>query len=283
MKKSVLKKSLSIFAILALILTFSALPAYAAGSGEPLVVDKAELLSDSEEQALEAQLQEISDRQQLELVVMTTPSTYGKSVTAFADDYWDQQGYGYGDEHDGAMFLISMEERDWYISTCGFGITAFTDAGIQYIGEQVTGYLSDGDYAGGLSRFAEAADEFVTQAKTGEPYDKDNLPKETMPLGMRLGIGGILGLIVGFFRSGGAKSQLRSKVYKPGARAYIAGENIKGHPVSGFSARGAGDIFLYYTISRALIRDDDDRGGGGGSSIHMSSGGVTHGGGGGKF
>ena len=34
------------------------------------------------------------------------------------------------------------------ISTCGYGITAFTDAGIQYLGEQMTPCMADGDYAG---------------------------------------------------------------------------------------------------------------------------------------
>ncbi len=33
-----------------------------------------------------------------------------------------------------------------YISTCGYGITVFTDAGIQYIGEQIKEDLSDGDF-----------------------------------------------------------------------------------------------------------------------------------------
>ena len=34
-----------------------------------------------------------------------------------------------------------------YMATYGYAITAFTDAGIQYIGEEMTGDLSDGDFA----------------------------------------------------------------------------------------------------------------------------------------
>ena len=93
------------------------------------VVDMADLLSDSEESSLLFKLDEISERQQFDVVVVTVGSLDGKTPTAYADDFYDYNGYGFGAEYDGVLLLVSMEERDWRISTCGYGITALTDAG----------------------------------------------------------------------------------------------------------------------------------------------------------
>ena len=62
----------------------------------------------------------------------------------FADDLYDYCQYGYGPDMDGVLLLVSVGDRKWHISTCGYGITAFTDAGIQYLGEQMTPFMADG-------------------------------------------------------------------------------------------------------------------------------------------
>ena len=64
-----------------------------------------------------------------------------------------------------------MEDNDWYISTHGYGITVFTDAGIQYIGEQIKENLSGGDFSGAFDKFVGLCDDFITKARTGDPYD----------------------------------------------------------------------------------------------------------------
>ncbi len=48
---------------------------------------------------------------------------------------YDYCEYGYGADKDGVLLLISTEDNDVYISTCGYGITAFTDAGIKVYSE----------------------------------------------------------------------------------------------------------------------------------------------------
>ncbi|MEI3339176.1 MAG: TPM domain-containing protein [Eubacterium sp.] len=70
-----------------------------------------------------------------------------------------------------------MEEREWHISTTGYGITALTDAGIEAISEQFLPYLSDGDYEEAFLTFADTCDEFVTQAKEGNIYDRESRAK----------------------------------------------------------------------------------------------------------
>lgn len=57
-------------------------------------------------------------------------------------------------KRDGLLLLISTEENDWYISTHGYAIYAFTDDGISYIGKKPKPYLSGGDFAGAFDAFA---------------------------------------------------------------------------------------------------------------------------------
>lgn len=53
----------------------------------PRLVDRAVLLSELEEEELEARLDEISERQQADVVVVTVNSLDGKSAQDYADDF----------------------------------------------------------------------------------------------------------------------------------------------------------------------------------------------------
>lgn len=63
----------------------------------------------------------------MDVVVVTTNTLVKKTVQEYADDIYDYGNFGYGQDKDGILLLISLgEENDCYISTCGYGITAFT-------------------------------------------------------------------------------------------------------------------------------------------------------------
>ena len=134
------KKCLSILCLLLLFVSV-ALPVHAAGSSSRLV-DNADYLTDSEETTLLNKLDEISTRQGLDIVIVTIPDLYGEDITAFADDFYDENGY----QPDGILLLISDYDREWAISTAGYGITAFTDAGQEYLTGQFLDALSEGEY-----------------------------------------------------------------------------------------------------------------------------------------
>ena len=189
----------------------------------------------------------------------------------YADDFFDYNGYGQGSNRDGLLLLISMEERDWWISTCGYAITAFTDAGIEYIGEQITSYLSDGDYASAFEEFAVQCDLFVKQARTGDPFDTHNLPKEPFNKGLALvvALGG--GLIIAFAYTGKLKGQLNTVRKQTAAAGYVKNDGV--------NVTTSRDFFLYRNIQKTAKESN----GSGGSSTHTSSSGTSHGGGGGKF
>lgn len=235
------------------------------------LMDMADLLSDSEEATLLRALDEVSERQKLEVVIITTDTLEGNDIAAFADDLYDYCRFGYGTNRDGVLLLISMEDRDWYISTCGYGITAFTDAGIQYIGEQMKSDLSDGNYTAAFRTYIEKCDEFITQARTGKPFDKSSLPKKPMSA-IWIPISLIVGIAMAVISVSGMKAQLKTVRFQSEAKNYIRDGSL--------NITQSRDLFLYRTVDRTEKSKNEDSGG---SSTHTSSSGTTHGGGGGSF
>lgn len=246
------------------------------------VVDRADLLNIVEEALLLRNLDEISQRQQLDVVVVTVDSLDGKTAMDYADDFFDYNGYGFGANHDGILLLVSMEDRDWWISTCGYGITAFTDAGLDYIADRVVPKLSDGKYAKAFEIFGEQCDAFITQARTGESYDVGHLPKDPFRFGKCL----LISLAIGLFTAGcvvwGLKGQLKTVHAQTGASNYS--KTSVPHLTTNK------ETYLYSTMSsRPKPKPSESSSGrsgssfGGGSSIHRSSSGRSHGGRGGKF
>lgn len=141
----------------------------------PRLVDDAGLLSVSEKRTLTAKLGEISSRQKLDVVIVTQNGLGGKSIRDFADDYFDYNGYG--KEKDGILLLVDMDSRNYWISTCGYAIKVFTDAGIDYIGDCFKDDLSAKKYYDAFDTFADKCDEFINRANGSKPCDTETLPR----------------------------------------------------------------------------------------------------------
>ena len=93
-----MKKICSILLVALLILSLS-VTASAQKTYPPSVVDNAGLLSDGEISALEWEIQELRDSLELDIVIVTTYGTGYKTIQAFADDFYDENGYGYGEKN----------------------------------------------------------------------------------------------------------------------------------------------------------------------------------------
>ena len=234
------------------------------------VVDMADLLSDNEEAQLRSKLDEISNRQNADVVFVIVNSTGNKSPMEFADDYFDYNGF----RPDGILMLVSMQDRDWWISTTGRGITAVTDDAYERYEEESVTYLTYGNYATACSKFADLSDEFLTLEANGTPYHK---PEEKRSSG--LGAAGVIsagvGLATGAIGTGSMKSKLKSVHSKQNASEYMKRDSL--------NIVDASEIYLYSNVTRTYIDRDRGSSGGGGGGVHISSSGTTHGGGGGKF
>ena len=282
MKKTVtpLRSLCAALAALVLLLALAA-PAFAAENGFAdlyyRVNDSAEVLTEDEDGELEASLEELSVRQSFDVIIATIDSLESEGCTSmeeYADDLYDYCQFGYGENRDGVLLLVSIGDRKWHISTCGYGITAFTDAGIQYLGKQMTPFMADGDYAGAFRTFVQWSDTYIDAARAGHPYDVNSLPREPlslMYLFLALGIGLVLAWVVVHVM----KSQLRSVAFQENAASYVREGSM--------NLTNSRELFLYRNVQRTKHVEEKDSDSSGGSSTHTSSSGTTHGGGGGSF
>lgn len=269
-----MKMKKNIFCIMfALLLCLSAVCSAFAEGDMPRLTDGAGLLSADERDELLGLLNEISERQKTDIVVVTTDTLDGKTPADYADAFYDHNGFGYGEEHDGVLLLVSMEDRDWYLSTCGFGITAITDDGLDYISGKFLPFMQDGDYGKAFLTYAKLCDEFISTAKEGNPYDGTHMPKEPFNVKFWLLAAVGVGIAVSLIVTGIMKSKLKSVSFQNSAASYVKANSLR--------ITESRDMFLYHTVSRR--EKPKTSSGSGGSSTHTSSSGTTHGGGGGKF
>ena len=270
------KRLITLGAVLLMIFAF-AIPAFAAdtppSSGEaaqerlyPLLVDDAQLLDEAEETALLARLEEISARQKMDVAVITVQSMDGRDAESYTDDFYDYFGYGQGSSKDGVMLLIAMDEREVHMTAVGYGISAFTDAGRAYILDNcVMPQIRDGAYAGAFNEFASQCDAFITQAKTGRPYDGGFMPKgEFKPLGAAWLLAAVVvGVIITMCVSARLKKQMKTVEPQHTANSYAVDGSL--------AITGSFDRFLTANTVRTPRKTES-----GGSTTHTSSSGETH-------
>ena len=246
------------------------------------LVDQADLLNETDEAALQEKLDAISEELQFDVVIVTAKHIGSRTPMEFADDYFDYNGFGYGPNYDGVCLLISMAERDWWISTCGYGETALSD---DYFLEIIdpsnfTYYLKNGDYDGSFNYFADVVKDFVLEAKTNEPYSAKHRYQDwkNKVIGVCLSL--VAGLIVAAIVTYYQYSHYTSSVHEQReAGAYMVGAVRYGECYDNF-------IGSYVNRTRRVTESSSSSSSSSSHSSggsHTSSSGRSHGGGGGKF
>ena len=236
------------------------------------LLDEAELLSSSEQAEILGRLNEISEKQRCNVVILTVNSHSG-SIEAFADDYFDYNGFGADFNDTGILFVLSMETREWAISTAGDGIPAFTDYGQEEMTNEMLPYLKDGNYFGAFEVYIDTADRYLDLFHAGTPYDigNDYDPKNHIFLSI------LIGLATAVIPIAVMAAKLNTVHINNSASEYRTHDGIHMNVHT--------DTFLTSHVSRT--RKSENNGSrshsGGGSSFHTSSSGHSHGGSHGHF
>ncbi len=277
------------------------LPLAVGAEGPDRIVDNADLLTSAEEAALWELASAVVDQYVIDVVIVTTNTLDGKTAESYADDFFDDHGYGAGDDFSGVLLLVSMEDRDWAISTSGEAIYALTDYGIGLIADQIVPYLSEGEYYAAFEMFLAELDVYFNVYRNGDPIDggfyegsasyQPGTREDVVYYGdssldggailERLVIALLLGAAAGGVSLWFLRGQMKTARPQSGAKSYMVGGS--------YNLYRCQDFFLYSRTTRIAKPEPSSNhsshggGGGGGSSVHHSSSGHSHGGGHGKF
>ena len=239
----------------------------------PKVVDEAGLLSEDEIIDLTVRAQDIADAYQMDIVIVTVDSLGGKTARAFADDYYYAHDYGIGSDYSGAVLLLSMEYRDYAISTCGEAIRALNDNALAYAEDEFLPWFGSNYYYMGFLTFLESVETCYSAYRNGDlsnPYPGDYDDPEEADLFTCLLLGLVAGVAVGGISLLIMRSKMNTARQQSGATSYLK-ENS-------FDLFRCQDLFLYSRTSKTRRSSDS-----GGSSVHRSSSGRSHGGSSGRF
>lgn len=233
---------------------------------QTLVVDEAEIFTQSEIDDITQQLQTLEKKAKTQASIVTATSTGDKPPEAYADDYFDYKGYGYGEAAEGVLLLIVTGDGTpgsgyIHISTHGSkSISTVNDARIDDLLDTLYDKgLKNRNYKSGVDAYIQAlAKSFYNELSTGEAAAGAG--------------GGVLTFLLSML---GIKKS--NKVKKCRMR-YNASKNA----IASFAPFNDAVISKNVTF-RTIHRNNDISNGGGGSTTHTSSSGRTHGGGGRSF
>lgn len=120
---------------------------------EKRVYDQAGLFSADSAMLLDARASTLTHKLEVDFIIVTTDDARGKTPQAYADDFYDDNGFGVGGDKSGVLFLIDMDNREVYLSTSGKAIAYLTDTIIDGLLDDSIGYLKRQDYSGAASHF----------------------------------------------------------------------------------------------------------------------------------
>lgn len=276
------RKCILVFLCLGLLLTIT-VPG-SAEADKPYVIDDAGLLLREEETSLEEKIQTLRQEYAMDVVIVTVESLDGATPQDYADDYFDENGYGYGDNRSGVLLLLAMRNRDWYISTSGDAIYALTDYGIQQSMELALTFFSHDGYYLGFDTWLDTLTTYFDSYQKGAPMDgyadfsgdyyhgdQENVVHYERKRSPSMVLSIVVGLAAASLSVLGMRAAMNTRRQQHGAEEYV----------DNYHLRTQRDFYLYSNISKTPRPTQSSSGGG--SSIHHSSGGGSHGGGGGKF
>lgn len=243
-----------------LIALLLAVPVFAAVPQHLILNDGADLLRPEEESTLLVTMNQIMDQYGVGVFILTADSLDGKTAEAYADDYYDT--YLYADYPDGILLLISMEYRDWAMSTSGKCIDALSNSALDSLFEAMSDQLRNNDFYGAFSAYLHALQNRMQRYVDDTTVDgRDYLRVALVALAAGVAVGGIAILVM--------RGQMKTAVAQHNADSYIVGGS--------FNMTRRADIYLYSRVSKTRRAENNS------SSTHRSSGGHVHGGRSGKF
>lgn len=259
-----MKKFFMIFTLVAAML----LSAATALAAVPSIMDNAKLLSNGDKAKVERVLQQVENKYNVRVGVVTVKSIGTKKPGDFASELIDK---AYNNGPNGNMVLLQVvDQRKWYVSTDKkLKSVVVGNEGVEYMSKAFVPYLKKNDYAGAYTVYATKAGELLNYyQKNGKGWK----PEKGFPLMALLGalVAGVAGA---YLYRGSLLSSMSNVRQQVEANAYLNKES--------FNLLVTNDTYMYTNVSvvpRGKSKDNDSDG-----SVTESSSDDNHGGGGGGY
>lgn len=238
-------------------------------------VDSAKVLTTEELESLKSKFAQISDENNIDVGVVTVDYLDGKSAQEFANNLFEQNKFGKGENRDGILLLVSTEDREWAMSTHGSAKEAFNEEGLDFLSGEFLPYLAEDDYYSAFENFANNARELSAMYVLGDPYGEDEYADDENIVEEEKGINNevwiplsiVMGCAISLVIMMMYKSQLKSVKSESRADDYLMDMKLV----------KSQDIFLYRTVTRTMRpknenNSSDFSSGGGGGDYGGSSG-----------
>lgn len=224
----------------------------------PLVVDNADLLTDAEEKEFIDKFNTFTEEYEMEIAFVTVTSLDGKTAQEYADDFYDYNGYGYGENDDGFLLLYlpgEEGERELYVTTHGEAIYKMSDDMINTMLLNMKDDIISGNYTAALDTYIAELTEYV---KPGVHF-------------IWLFVFILVGCVVALLVLNGMAAANKSVIRQADAKVYVRGGSLV--------LMNSNEVFkgTYVNKEEKVQENSSD------TSTHTSSSGRTHGGGGIKF
>ena len=232
-----------------------AVTAFAADADKRFVYDDADLLQDFEEEALESKLSTLSRTYEAQIVVATVASIDGEDVDTYVASYYEDMGFGYGQDRDGILLLVCMDLREYRILRNGLAYKAISGRNADQMGQAIAPDLTDGNYLSAFETFADECQYYLDGHINGYPF------KFVRNLVIALAIGLVVALIV----TGIWRGQLKSVRKQRQADVYVKTGSLQ--------ITQSGDFFMYRNVTRTeKPKSNISSSGSGGGSRGISGG-----------
>ena len=132
-------------------------PAFAqdAETEGPRVIDNAGLLSAGQKAYLAQRIDFAAVTYNFDLVIVTENSIDSFEPGVWADNFFDNNGYGFGPDRDGCLLLLFETDEGWdfQFSDSGRGIKILNDTAFNKLEADVEKYLNANDFSGACDKF----------------------------------------------------------------------------------------------------------------------------------
>ena len=211
----------------------------------PRLIDEADVLPPSKESKVLEELDKVSEKHNVDIVIITIDNLYGfSSVEDAALSVYSELGYS----ENSILLLIGMREREFHVLLKGSCREHISDGERDEIIDNLSDKMKNGYYQDAFLEFIEESNDLITE-------------EISFPLSKKILMSLVIGVVIAFITTAVLKGQLNSVRRQPLANNYLKQGSL--------NITLSRDLFLYRNIIRRRRQTNNSSG--------RSSGGSSRG------